>query len=305
MDFFMTCFRRWLAKTILKPCALALAGFAGLSLPAQADVALWSLTSASGGRALLMGTVHLLPDDAKWQSKAIKQAVAQSDVLVLEAILTGENAAKARAFAIERGFADSPQNSLAALLEEADIARLRAAEQRLQVPAALYDGMKPWFAALNISIAYAMHHGFEADAGAEQWLRGHFEADGRAIGPLESPSAGLEALASMDMPTQIEMLRGALAQVEQGGDAISGLFAAWKSGDLAGLEALLMAPEQFHEDVHAAVLVQRNANWVRPVLDYLKTPEEELIAVGAAHMIGPGNLLDLLADAGVRVERLK
>lgn len=304
MDFSMKCQPRVAARAFLKPFCLALACLAAIAAPVQADVALWSLTGASGGRAILMGTVHLLPEGSKWQSKSVQEAVAKSDVLVLEAILTGDNAAGARAFALERGFAATPEESLSALLGVEDIARLRAAEQRLQIPTALYDSMRPWFAALNLSIAYAMHHGFEPEAGAEQWLRSRFEAKGRAVGPLESPSAGLEALAGMDLPTQIEMLRGTLAQVEEGGDAITGLFAAWQSGDLAALEAQMMAPEQFHEDVHAVVLVQRNANWVQPVLDYLKTPEEELIAVGAAHMIGPGNLIELLEKAGVRVERL-
>lgn len=292
---------RPLFRTVVWPI---IAAVAGLSSAAQADVALWSLQGAGGGRAILMGTVHLLPEDAKWQSKAIKDAVKRSDMLVLEALLNGENAERARTFALQNGFARTPQDSLPTLLAAGDVARLRAAERILQVPPKFFDGMQPWFAALNVSITYAMHHGFEPEKGAEQWLRARFEGEGRAVGPLESPSAGLEALSAMGADAQIEMLRAALVQVEDGGDAIGALFAAWQEGDMQALKEIMMAPDQFDAAVHEVVLTQRNANWVRPVLDYLKTPEEELIAVGAAHMVGPGNLIEMLEAAGVRVERL-
>ncbi|MEM6683472.1 MAG: TraB/GumN family protein [Pseudomonadota bacterium] len=292
-------FKQRLSAILL--CTLTLS-----SVPrASADVALWSLRSAQGGEAVLMGTIHLLPQTDAWQSVALKSAVTNAEVLVLEALLDSSNAAQIQQFSVANGFVTDSAQFLPNMLDRADLARLRAAEMQLPVPAQAFDRMQPWFAALNISIAYASQNGYTAQAGAEQWLRSRFRNTGRSIGALEGPIAGLTKLAAMPPSIQMEMLRATLAQVEAGGDAIAGLYDAWQTGNLEDLTTILMAPEQFHPDVHAAVLVERNAAWVTPVLNYLATPERELIAVGAAHLLGPGNLIDMLREAGVTVEPLE
>lgn len=284
-------------------CGLAL--WCGFSAQAAADVALWSLQGPSGGRAVLMGTIHLLPEEPVWQSKRVKEAVKAADVLVLEAMMDESNLAQIRTVSMAQGFYPSMQKGLGAQISEADAARLVTIQERLQMPPGVFERMKPWFAALNMSIAYAMSHGFEPGSGAEQWLRQQFNRQGRPIGPLESPTAGLKALAAMAPEVQLEMLRAAMAQVEAGEEDITKLHAAWLAGDVEALKALVFAPEQFNPAVHDVVLTQRNANWIAPVLKYLQTPEEELIAVGAAHMVGPGNLIEMLEEAGVTVERLE
>lgn len=294
-------------KRPLRACAMAssIALCAGFAAPAAADVALWSLQGPSGGRAVLMGTIHLLPEDPSWQSKGVKKAVDGADALVLEALMDESNVAQIRAVSMTEGFYPDPKKGLSTVLPEADLARLTAIQKTLDMPPGVFESMRPWFAALNMSIAYAMSHGFEPGSGAEQWLRTQFTKQNRPIGPLETPTAGLIALAAMPADVQLDMLRGAMAQVEAGNEDITKLHAAWLAGDVDALKALVLDPNQFDPDVHDVILTQRNANWVAPLLNYLKTPEEELIAVGAAHMVGPGNLIEMLEAAGVTVERME
>lgn len=294
-----------LASCIVHCAVFAALSTAMISAPASADVALWSLKGANGGRAVLMGTVHLLPNTAEWQTERLKSVVDDADMLVLEAVIDGANAAVIQGYAVSNGFYTQPGESLADVLSAADMARVDALEIDMDVPAGTFKRMRPWFAALNMSLLSAMANGFEVNTGAEQWLKSSFDKQGRGVGPLEGPSAGLEALSGIDETLQVEMLKVTLDQMEEGGDYILQLYAAWVSGDLDALSVQLMDEDQFNADVHAALLVQRNANWVTPVLEYLKTPEEELIAVGAAHMVGPGNLIEMLREAGVTVERLE
>jgi len=289
-------FGRFLRAAVLALC---------LSRPVLADVPLWSLRGPDGGRAVLMGTIHLLPDTSEWQSRAMKRAIAGADLLVLEALVDGAEGAQLRQYTMAQGFTGHAEEWLYNILSPADVARLRAVEDSLHVPAGAFDRMRPWFAALNLSIVYATHHGFAADSGAEQWLRDAFRKNGRTIGGLESPTAGVALLANLDRAVQKEMLLSTIMQVEAGGDGILELYNAWRDGDSAKLLEITTSPEQFHPDVHDAILVQRNANWVEPVLDYLKTPEHEFIAVGAGHLVGPGNLIEMLENAGVTVEPLE
>ncbi|MEM1021042.1 MAG: TraB/GumN family protein [Pseudomonadota bacterium] len=273
--------------------------------PVTPGVALWQLEHENGGRAVLMGTVHLLPDDDSWADKRIRAASKAADMLVLEAVAVAASGQSLQAFALKAGFIADTAPGLSTRLTALDNQRLADALATLHIPPGTMERMQPWFAALNLTLTAVMKQGFEADQGAESWLRGRFERAGEPVGVLESATAGLMALATLPQDLQLEMLRAAFVQVESQGEDIDALYTAWRSGDQMQLTALIMDPEQFHPAVHKAVLVDRNANWVKPILDYLETPEEEFIAVGAAHMVGPGNLIEMLQKAGVRVERLQ
>ncbi|MEO0411430.1 MAG: TraB/GumN family protein [Pseudomonadota bacterium] len=285
----------------------ALAVLLGLSAHAhaQSGVALWQLETAAGGRATLMGTVHLLPDDDGWADKRIKTAVKTADLLVIEAITDDKNAETLKAFAMRNGFIAPGEPLLSDRLSKAQAQQLREAEQALNLPVGTTARMQPWFAAMNITLASVMQYGFAAEQGAEAWLKSRFEKAREPIGALEGPLAGLQAIASLSPDLQIEMLRAATQEALSGGSSIQELYAAWRGGDQAELTSLLMDSEQFHPGVYEAVLIERNKAWVAPILDYLETPEREFIAVGAAHMVGPSDLISLLRSAGVQVTRLQ
>ncbi|MEM7570457.1 MAG: TraB/GumN family protein, partial [Pseudomonadota bacterium] len=131
-----------------------------------------------------------------------------------------------------------------------------------------------------------------------------FEKDGEGVGALEGPLDGLSAIASLAEEHQIIMLQAAIEQALSGGEAIGDLYNAWRSGNQSDLAAFILDPSQFHPAIHDAVLTKRNQAWIDPILAYLDTPEEEFIAVGAGHLIGPGDLITLLKEAGVTAERL-
>jgi len=51
-------------------------------------------------------------------------------------------------------------------------------------------------------------------------------------------------------------------------------------------------------------LVQRNLNWLPQIMDYLKTPETEMVLVGSAHLLGKDGLIKLLKQAGLKITQL-
>ena len=53
------------------------------------------------------------------------------------------------------------------------------------------------------------------------------------------------------------------------------------------------------------LIYQRNRNWIAPLESMLEQDEEALVIVGAAHLIGDGSVLDLLEEAGYRIERIQ
>ena len=78
----------------------------------------------------------------------------------------------------------------------------------------------------------------------------------------------------------------------------------WSTADLAGMEEFFVTEMKVEEpDLYAALLVNRNANWVMKIEDMLKGSGTSFIAVGAAHLIGPDSVLAMLDARGVKAER--
>jgi uncharacterized protein YbaP (TraB family) len=60
-----------------------------------------------------------------------------------------------------------------------------------------------------------------------------------------------------------------------------------------------MSPE-----LHDALLVQRNLNWIDRIVAYLDDDQDYLIVVGAAHLVGDDGVIKLLSDRGVSLSQL-
>ena len=80
---------------------------------------------------------------------------------------------------------------------------------------------------------------------------------------------------------------------------------AWLRGDVAALEALDHAGLLADPELRDALLIQRNADWVRQLSAMLKQGEKPLVAVGALHLVGKDGLVARLQAQGFKVTRLQ
>jgi uncharacterized protein YbaP (TraB family) len=79
----------------------------------------------------------------------------------------------------------------------------------------------------------------------------------------------------------------------------------WRSGDREKFQTHLLNPYmKFYPTAYHALIVQRNNNWMPIIEGFFKTPEVELVLVGALHMIGRNGLLQRLEAMGYKVEPL-
>jgi uncharacterized protein YbaP (TraB family) len=83
------------------------------------------------------------------------------------------------------------------------------------------------------------------------------------------------------------------------------MIAAWASGDVAGIEALIAPKSEAEQAAIEVLLYQRNRNWMPAIERLLAENRENLIVVGAAHLVGDGSVLDLLEQAGYTVTRIQ
>ncbi|QZD95485.1 TraB/GumN family protein [Qipengyuania gelatinilytica] len=267
---------------------------------AQGYPALWQVENADGEtEAWLYGTIHALPADVAWRSAEFEKVAGQADFLVVEAAGLDDTAGLAALFG--RISADEPpQQGLVARLDPAlrDTFKEFADEKDLSVAA--LDGLESWAAAL--AIARAASTG-DTRNGIDRILIDEFADE--PIGELEGPERQLAIFDDLPEAEQRDLLNAVVEEATLGDEGVQALAVAWKSGDLDTLEARSRQGMLSDPELREALLVERNRYWAAQLDMLLAQEKRPLIAVGAAHLVGPDGLPAFLEARGYVVRRIQ
>ncbi len=125
------------------------------------------------------------------------------------------------------------------------------------------------------------------------------------VSALETPREAMMTLAEYPLEVQVKQLSESLnmtAEDAEKGD-FSGLLVSWAMGDVdrnARLIAASMSPLTYRN-----VVVERNRKWLPRLEGYLSKPQQTMVVVGNAHLVGKGNLIDMLRHRGHSVSRIQ
>ncbi|MBE1161661.1 TraB/GumN family protein [Dyella acidiphila] len=284
--------RRWLV--LFLPLLL-------LSGNVLAHPALWQ-AKAGNSTVYLFGTVHLLPNDTNWRFPALDQALTQSQSLYIE--LTDDDQASMAALVLRYGI-DSA-HPLSSQLSESDNTALAKAAQLAGLPggASTLQPMKPWLAALTLSVAPLLKAGLDPAEGVDKQLKAQMTRAGKPVLGLETAEQQIQFLADLPNPVQVAFLRDTLRDIDKDKDELLTLIDAWKQGDVAAIAKLENEELKNQEPaLYQELLVQRNTAWANKIRSLLKQPGTVFIAVGAAHLAGPDSVQAQLARLGIAVQQ--
>jgi uncharacterized protein len=272
-----------------------------MALPVSAHPALWAVRDADT-TIYLFGTVHLLPHDTDWHFPALDKALADSDVLYVE--ITDDDQANMTALVLRYGM--DMAHPLSGLLTPFDRDRLGRAARLANVPGgiAALNVMRPWLAALTLTVAPLTQAGLDPAEGVDKQLRASMEEAGKPVRALETAEEQIRFLADMPQALQVALLRSTLRDTDHATVDLKAIIAAWKDGDeaaLARLENDLMHREE--PELYQRLLVERNEAWAKRIAGLLDRPGTVFIAVGAAHLAGPDSVQAQLARSGIATER--
>lgn len=297
------------ARLLRTLAALALVGAlvacdrpAAPALAPAADPALWRIQDADS-TIYLFGTVHLLRPDLDWRSEKVNAAFAQAQAVYLETPSDLGDPTAAAAI-IRRLGAEPPGRVIAAAVTDpAERARLAAAAKDAGLDPKEFEQVRPWFAAVRLSVAAAVAEGQSPDAGVDRALEAEAKQAGKALRYFESFEEQLSFLAGLSPEAERTFLITTLRQMDEQKALSDQMDDAWVRGDVAAMERLL--PNSIAEagpEVFAAVLTRRNLNWVDVLEQEMKGSGVVFVAVGAAHLVGPGSVVEELEKRGYTVE---
>ena len=271
--------------------------------PAAAEPALWVVRDADS-TIYLFGTFHALKDATKWRTPKVDAALRSSSTLWLELADIGTPASEAAALPLIQRYGLDPARPLSSKLTAAENAKLAAAAGKVGVDPAQLQPLRPWLAALQLSLAPLMKAGYDPKLGVDNLLASTARAEGKPIRGFETSEQQLRFFADLSPELEKQMLMSTLEDVDQGPAMIDRMSEAWSRGDLRTLEREMVADLKNETPAfYKVVLADRNTAWAKALKEHLKGSGSTFVAVGAGHLVGPDSVQAELAELGVRAER--
>ena len=262
--------------------------------------ALWKV-SDEDTTIYLFGTIHALSVGIDWLGGQVASALDGSQELVTE--ITGGDSPELQARVMNRAMLTRGK-TLRGLLTPAERKRYEAAMASLGLPAATFDGYKPWYAAVGLATLPLVRNGYSASNGVEEALEARIKPRALPHSGLETMEFQLGLFDSLPAAVQKRYLMDVVDGLPQIKDELDRMVAAWKEGDADSL-ARIMNEDEEDPAMMAALITNRNRSWARWVQARLAAPGTIFVAVGAGHLAGDGSVQNQLASRGITAQRVQ
>ncbi len=192
-----------------------------------------------------------------------------------------------------------------AVLNKAQRLQLIKIANDLQIPETQLLNAPPWNAALAIQLALVNKLGYVSTEGVDMHLIEMAEKSDIPIISFESVQFQIDLIAGQPDEGK-EMLLSSINEYEAGEELVECLIESWKSGDGSMLEEASLtdkATQEFNE----AFLYTRNKDWAEKLDTGSILPQKQgryTVVVGSLHLVGRGNLIDLLAERDFEITPL-
>jgi len=261
--------------------------------------ALWVVKDADS-TLYLFGSVHVLRPTTGWASPRVEAAFDSASDIWFE-ISNPDDQAAIMPLIQQHGL--SPETPLSSRLTPEENAELDAAAKAMGASAAQLQPMKPWLAALSLSVAPLIKAGYDPKSGVELVLKARAEAAGKPIHGFETIDKQIGILAGLPDDVQLVFLRETLKDYENAATKLDEMVEAWARGDVATLDRVTITEmKEASPTLYQAILVDRNTDWANQIQTMLEGSGTAFIAVGAAHLTGDDSVQAILQKRGVIVE---
>lgn len=298
----MTATRQTRSFLLRLTVATALAVSALLPVGAEARSFIWKATKGEA-TVYLVGSVHMLTEDYYPLAPALESAFEQSDLLVEEIDLGEMLARDSQMKMLSRGLLPAGE-SLRTVLSAETLAAVRARTTALGLPFEPLLQFKPWMLALTLLGVEWQKAGFDPRLGLDRHFYDRAIVDRKPVQALETLDFQLSRFDEMTMPEQDRLLASTLKELDTQIGAVTELADAWKAGDAATIEGIVLQALKEEPKLYRRLLVERNQNWLPRIEALFERRGQAFVVVGAAHLVGADGLIKLLEARGYTVEQL-
>ena len=281
---------------------LCLALVLGHATAADARDFLWKVTGKTG-TVYLMGSIHLLTQDFYPLSAGLDRAFKESDLLVEEADLAELTSPATQMQMLARSMLPA-NTTIDSVISPTTFGLVTKRAKDLGLPLEPLKRFKPWSLALMLSSLEWQKAGFDAELGIDRHFYDQARTEGKQTQGLETAEYQISRFDDIAMDQQERLLAETLKDVDTEMTNLTTLVRAWKNGDAAVVEQIVLKDVKQDPLLYQRLLVDRNRNWMPRLEALLTRPKPAFVVVGAAHLVGPDGLVTLLKARGYRVEQM-
>ncbi|CAA0124580.1 Uncharacterised protein [BD1-7 clade bacterium] len=276
-----------------------LLAFANISL---AESPVWRISDAEKS-FYIGGTIHVLRASDYPLPEAFDEAYSKTSTVVLEVDVDSISQARFESLVLSQVFYP-PNENLKQHLNKRAFRALSAYCRSVDIPVESLLKMRPGLVVSTISITELQKLGADQD-GVDTWFSAKAWRDGKAVEGLETVEQQIEFLANLGTGNESRIILQTLEELEQLPGELNALTSAWRKGDLALLDELVIAPmKKDYPQVYEQLLLKRNQQWLPLLEGFLASDRVEFVLVGAAHLAGDKGLIEQLRKRGYQVEQL-
>ena len=268
-------------------------------LPSGNKHMLFRVRGPNGATLYLLGSVHLLSQDAAALPPQVDTAFERAKTVSLE---TSFDSVQMRAAELMMRGRFSNGATLRSTLSPSAVPKVDSLLRSYGLTLDQVNGFKPWFVSMLLSQVAMQKMGFQAQFGVDMQLNARAKAAGKPVLGLESPDFQLGLFDGLSFADQEQMVVDATA--DDAAKDLTTIRDAWSVGNTAALDSLLNRRLESAPGLRNALLTSRNRNWVPKLEQLIKGKDDALVVVGAGHLVGKDGVLELLKAKGYTIEQM-
>lgn len=273
-----------------------------LSSAAFAAPPAWEITDEDS-RIVLFPTIHVLPEGLDWETDQLALEIETADEVWLEIADADSPEAQAEIQALMAAHGTSPDTPLSSRLSDEQLTMLKKQLAVMGIPLESVDPLRPWMAALMLTLTNFSQSGISPESGVEKILNGYFGE--RPVRGLESAAFQVRIFSSMSDEDQVDFLMSSLEEMDGVVDMFQAISESWARGETDAIEQQLISEtETDFPHLFEALFTNRNANWADIIETEMAGSGTDFIAVGAGHLIGDKSVQSMLVARGYTIKRI-
>jgi len=272
----------------------------GAAVEAEGKSFLWR--ASSGDRLVyLVGSIHFMKEDAYPLGSSIEIAFDSAGVVVFETDI--DQMGKAAISLLAAGTLEGDA-TLADVVPEKLYVAVSQRLDDLGMGIGGFKKMKPWMVALSLTSYELMRADYLGSEGIDAYFSSRAKADGKPQLGLESIDYQVSLFADLSEEESVDFLRYTLIDLDTMIPLVDEIVTAWKIGDSARIEALLVDGFEDHEALFDRLVTERNLRWLPLIEELFQGDVDGMVVVGALHLVGEQGLIELLRAKGYEIEQL-
>lgn len=263
---------------------------------------LWKVQSKTN-TVYLLGSIHLLKKENYPLPAAMEKAFTEAQVLVLEINPDSLALPSMQQFVLSKGMFANGKTLQSSLTQETyTLAQKRATELGMNL--LLVQNFEPWLVGITLTAAKLQQMGLAPQYGIDLYFFEKAKAAEKPVLNLESVAFQISRFDNMPLKQQEAFLLETLKEWEVIEKDLNEIVQAWSAGEADSLSAKLFKSFEPYPEIYAALITERNRNWLPQIEKFLLQDKTHLIVVGAGHMVGEEGLIQALLGKGYFVEQL-